>query len=486
MVFAKHILFLLFSIALGRTIRANEASKVLEKAKITFERLQGHSALDSGNFEEFFRDPALKKLSTEDRKYIEQSLIYQKPSSHLNLKVEYSKLHVDFATKNYLLDFSEFTSLNPKISINGNNYSLELLVNGALSGTSNIKAQLNDLQKWHNNSFHAQVPLWLQIILFPLTMTGCTPKSLGSAEASLGGAALHDAVAPQDSETPRTRALAPNAHGAPTLEAPAETGRSSPPAATANTTLEPGQRTKLINYIAQNEFAGNWRNSVDWNTKESFPSLGMGHYIWYPIGKRGPFEESFPQFIKFAKQKNPNLQFPDLLNVDANGNIPPAPWATKSAFVSAKEGGQLDPLIQFLQREDIKQLQLDFQMEKLKEFSSSISDPKEKQLLSELKSTPNGLALLIHYRIFKGDGMTTSERYTHQGKTHGWGLKQVIEEASKSAQNGSALEKVKDSALKLLTNRAKYDRTTLNVDENTRLNYIQSWTSAIRGYGSIL
>lgn len=479
------VLFIYFSF-LG-VVLAQETEKIIKHSSAVFSRLMDASTLKAGKLDEFFKDPALSKISAEDKRYLQQCILHQRPNSKASWKLESSKIHLDFGAKKYVVDFASFSAQNPNISINGSDYSLDILVNGALSGNSKIKAQLSDLQKWHNNQFQAQVPLWLQILLSPLSMAGCTPKNAGSAEAALGGAALNDALAPPESEAPRGRSLAPNSHGAPSLEAPADT--ETTPASSISSTSSPlssDQRTKLINYIAQKEFSGNWRNSVGWNTKESFPSLGLGHYIWYPAGKRGPFDESFPQFIKFAKEKNPNLKFPETLKVDANGNIPPAPWATKSAFQSAKDSGQLDPLIQFLQRDDIKQLQLDFQMAKLNEFSTQLGTAKEKQLLNELKSTPNGLALLVHYRIFKGDGMTASERYTHDGKSHGWGLKQVLEHAAASANSGSAIDKVKQSAITLLTNRAKHDRTTLNVDEATRQKYIQSWTSAVSGYGSIL
>ena len=47
--------------------------------------------------------------------------------------------------------------------------------------------------------------------------------------------------------------------------------------------------------IFKNEAAGKKENLVYWNEGENFPSLGIGHFIWYKQGEPGIFEESFPQ-----------------------------------------------------------------------------------------------------------------------------------------------------------------------------------------------
>ena len=50
----------------------------------------------------------------------------------------------------------------------------------------------------------------------------------------------------------------------------------------------------LGNRIWKNECAGSVAGLVSWNDGEAFPSLGIGHFIWYPAGYTGPFDESFP------------------------------------------------------------------------------------------------------------------------------------------------------------------------------------------------
>ena len=37
--------------------------------------------------------------------------------------------------------------------------------------------------------------------------------------------------------------------------------------------------------------------------REDFPSLGIGHFIWYRADQQSTFEETFPQLIEFMNTK---------------------------------------------------------------------------------------------------------------------------------------------------------------------------------------
>ena len=50
----------------------------------------------------------------------------------------------------------------------------------------------------------------------------------------------------------------------------------------------------IADKIFHNEAGGVKNNLVYWNTGENFPSLGIGHFIWYKENEKGIFEESFP------------------------------------------------------------------------------------------------------------------------------------------------------------------------------------------------
>ncbi len=66
--------------------------------------------------------------------------------------------------------------------------------------------------------------------------------------------------------------------------------------------LTAGQKAKIGRKIWQNECAGSVDGLTSWNGGEEFPSLGIGHFIWYPAGFKGRFEESWPSFVAFAKK----------------------------------------------------------------------------------------------------------------------------------------------------------------------------------------
>ena len=51
--------------------------------------------------------------------------------------------------------------------------------------------------------------------------------------------------------------------------------------------------SKIAERIFQNEAAGKKDNLVYWNKGENFPSLGIGHFIWYKEGEPDRFERVF-------------------------------------------------------------------------------------------------------------------------------------------------------------------------------------------------
>ena len=62
---------------------------------------------------------------------------------------------------------------------------------------------------------------------------------------------------------------------------------------------------------------------------ENFASLGIGHFIWYPKGVRGPFEESFPKFVEFAAARG--REAPGGRCAAKEG----CPWNTRAEFNAA-------------------------------------------------------------------------------------------------------------------------------------------------------
>src|SRR6188474_258742 len=63
--------------------------------------------------------------------------------------------------------------------------------------------------------------------------------------------------------------------------------------------LSPKELDAIGRRVWQNECGGTRDGLTSWNAGEGFASLGIGHFIWYPKGPHGPFEESFPKLVKF-------------------------------------------------------------------------------------------------------------------------------------------------------------------------------------------
>ncbi len=204
-----------------------------------------------------------------------------------------------------------------------------------------------------------------------------------------------------------------------------------PLAVTAHSvTLTAAQRATIGRKIWQNESGGTRNGLTAWNEGEAFPSLGIGHFIWYPTGTTGPFTESFPQFIAFARQR---------------GASPPAvaltrgaPWSTRIAFQSEFNGRAMTELRDWLANNVA--LQTDFIIAK-----SRASLPKILQAAggdgnrvqanyNRTATSAGGQYALIDYVNFKGEGINPKERYRGQG----WGLLQVLQEMRGNATGQAA------------------------------------------------
>jgi hypothetical protein len=54
--------------------------------------------------------------------------------------------------------------------------------------------------------------------------------------------------------------------------------------------ISPADAQRIGKRIWRNECGGTISGLTSWNAGENFASLGIGHFIWYPKGQRGPFE----------------------------------------------------------------------------------------------------------------------------------------------------------------------------------------------------
>ena len=210
--------------------------------------------------------------------------------------------------------------------------------------------------------------------------------------------------------------------------------------------LTASQKAAIGRKIWQNECAGTVDGLTSWNGGEEFPSLGIGHFIWYPAEFKGRFEESWPSFVAFAKK---------------NGAKPPAvalepdsPWKTKAEFQKDFKGARLASLRTWLA--SCVGLQTDFIIARSRAALPKIlaaAPASERTRISanyqKIATTPQGFYALVDYVNFKGEGIQISERYEGQG----WGLMQVLGGMKDVPSGAPAATEFAASAKRILSRR---------------------------------
>ena len=231
--------------------------------------------------------------------------------------------------------------------------------------------------------------------------------------------------------------------------------------------LSTEQTYALGQLIWKNEGQQKQQHLTTWNRGEDFPSLGLGHFIWYPHQQKGPFKEQFPALLVFFQENG--LQLPAWLN-----DIDLAPWKSREQFYSEFDGEQLSSLREFLS-EHIT-LQTQFIMQRLETAIPEIiadCDAQQREVvtthLSVLTATVKGMFALLDYINFKGEGLSMKERYQGQG----WGLKQVLLAMPKAYDN--PLRAFGLAADEILTRRVK----NASRDE---FRWLKGWRARVHAY----
>lgn len=200
--------------------------------------------------------------------------------------------------------------------------------------------------------------------------------------------------------------------------------------------------------IFQNECAGKRSCLVHWNEGEAFPSLGIGHFIWYPPGVNERFVESFPSLLVFMAERSAPV--PEWLS----GNDPPsAPWRDREAFLEQADGSRAEELRAFLAATKAVQAEFIFQRAQSSLAKIITAAPASRhglirRHLEDLSRTPGGTYAVMDYVNFKGEGLSATEQYHGQG----WGLLQVL--MGMEDDGRPALERFRNSAATVLTRRA--------------------------------
>jgi hypothetical protein len=247
------------------------------------------------------------------------------------------------------------------------------------------------------------------------------------------------------------------------------------PTPTPDIHLTPAQERAIGLKIWKNEADGQVKLLTDWNEGEAFGSFGIGHFIWYPAGKPGPFTESFPPVLDAIAASGEKLP------LWLKGH-PPCPWPDRDAFYADFDGPRLVGLRALLAR--TVDAQASFAVKRLEAALPQILDaaddaerPTLLKRFNAVAAATNGVYALVDYVNFKGEGVNPAERY----KNEGWGLLQVLELMADAAPGQPAVasfEKAADAALTRRVANAPADRRKLEQGwlpgwRNRLLTYLQ-------------
>jgi hypothetical protein len=248
--------------------------------------------------------------------------------------------------------------------------------------------------------------------------------------------------------------------------------------ASAAVQLSPAETRRIGKKIWQNECNGTLAGLTSWNAGENFASLGIGHFIWYPEGARGPFEESFPQFVRFvvdARARGRSLDFPRIL--DPKG-LNACPWHSRAEFLSARNSPEMTELRNFLAHSI--DLQAEFLVQRLQQAlpkmlaeAPAAERDRVQQQFDRVAGSPMGCYALVDYVNFKGEGVLATERYAGKG----WGLLQVLETMSQESTGREAVKSFAESAKKVLTSRVRN-----SPQERHESRWLPGWLARIDTY----
>ncbi|CAA0117187.1 Uncharacterised protein [BD1-7 clade bacterium] len=225
--------------------------------------------------------------------------------------------------------------------------------------------------------------------------------------------------------------------------------------------LSDAHRRSIAEQIFQNECAGNRDSLVFWSDREEFPSLGIGHFIWFPSDIDMPFVESFPALIEYLVDQN--IAVPAMLRSKH------APWSNREAFYAQKSTGELDAIEAFLWQSRVAQY--GYIEKQARAHLSEFSDDHSRNVISRMLTHPGGVYVLVDYLNFKGTGLNPKERYQKQG----WGLYQVLEGMAKDT--GDPIRDFRDSAQRVLKRR-----TELAPSHRNEESWLPGWYQRLNTY----
>lgn len=238
-------------------------------------------------------------------------------------------------------------------------------------------------------------------------------------------------------------------------------------ASSAVPSLAPAQARAIGQRLWQNESGGTLSGLTAWNAGEDFASLGIGHFIWYPAGVQGPFEESFPQLLQFLESRGASL--PEWLRAARF-----CPWPDRGTFLSALDSSRMRELRSLLASTVGEQTQfavgrLEGSLPKMLTVLPAGKRERIEKNFQALEATPGGLFALVDYVNFKGEGTFPTERYRGEG----WGLLDVLQ----AMKPGPALSSFRQAARSVLERRVRNAPP-----ERHEERWLRGWLNRVDGY----
>ena len=242
----------------------------------------------------------------------------------------------------------------------------------------------------------------------------------------------------------------------------------------------PALTSAQTNWLGERIFANECNLKIpcltSWNAGEDFPSLGIGHFIWYRANQQDKFVESFPALLDFYEAEN--VALPQWL-VDLPGRH--NPWQSREQFLAELEGERLQSLRNFLN--STRDVQVKFIIQRMQTSLPSLlanaEKPKEIQsLFYEIATTeaPLGMYGLIDYVNFKGEGTAQTERYQNQG----WGLLQVLETLDNTRDQSALMPQFAAAARTVLARRVANSPIARNEQR-----WLEGWNNRTRTYENL-
>jgi hypothetical protein len=244
-------------------------------------------------------------------------------------------------------------------------------------------------------------------------------------------------------------------------------------AQTSEITISKKEASRIGELIFYNECAGKEAFLTSWNQGEGFPSLGIGHFIWYPAGSTGPYKESFPELLRFIGAGD--VDIPGWLEEAIKSG---APWPSREDFMGAQDSQQMQELRSLLSQ--TKSMQTEFMIRRLHRSlpcmlatTPHAEQAHVQQQFERIAATPMGYYALVDYVNFKGEGTQSTERYQGQG----WGLLQVLQHMHGQEAGNHVLTEFADAALAALTRRIELAPPGRHEER-----WLNGWTARINTY----